>query len=139
MSQLAFNKRYFIIAIFLFIVEFLIGKYVHDNFVRPYVGDFLIVIFLYCLLKSFINIPVKAAVLTVLIISYIIEALQYLNFLDMIGLRDSTIANLVLGNYFTWSDILAYSLGAISTLILEFSPKTLPLKNSSLINSKPEA
>ena len=119
MTQLSFNKNYFGYAVILFFIEFLIGKYAHDEFIRPYVGDFLIVIFLYCLIKAFINIGVKTTAMAVLLISYVTETLQYLNILDFLGLRQSAWANLLLGNYFAWQDILAYSLGVLTIIVIE--------------------
>ncbi|WP_207535150.1 DUF2809 domain-containing protein [Desertivirga arenae] len=133
MLQLAFNNRYFGFFISLFIVEFLIGKYLHDDFVRPYVGDFLIVILLYCLLKSFVKIPVKPSVIAVLLISYVVEALQYINVLDLIGLRNSTAANILLGNYFSWWDILAYSLGAMFIIAIEPNTRSTTLEKQLFI------
>jgi len=119
MTQLTFNKKYFFYAFLLFIVEFLIEKYIHDDFIRPYVGDFLIVILMYCFLKSFFNTSVKTTAILVLIISYAIETLQYLNILDLLGWRQSYLANIVMGNYFSWVDILAYSLGILVTVATE--------------------
>lgn len=133
MIQFAFNSRYFIFSISLFIVEFLIGKYLHDDFVRPYVGDFLIVILLYCLLKTCINLPVKTAVIAVLIISYVVEALQYFNVLHLMGLQNSPTATILLGNYFSWFDILAYSLGAMVIIAIEPSTRNTTLEKQLFI------
>ena len=46
--MLTFNPRYFLVAVALFITEVLIALYVRDDFIRPYVGDFLVVILVYC-------------------------------------------------------------------------------------------
>jgi len=54
-SIFTFNKTYFALAILLFIVEVFIGMYVKDNFIRPYGGDFLVVILLYFLVRAFFS------------------------------------------------------------------------------------
>ena len=77
--MLTFKKNYFTAAILLFVVEILIAVFVHDNFVRPYFGDVLVVILIYCFIKSFLKLLVLPAVLLVLIFSFSIEFLQYLN------------------------------------------------------------
>lgn len=51
-----FNKTYFVFAIFIFFIEVLISLYLHDKIVRPYVGDFLVVILIYCFIKAFIDV-----------------------------------------------------------------------------------
>lgn len=117
--KLRFSPMYFALTIVLFIVEVLIALYLHDKFVRPYVGDFLVVILLYCFVRSFLQAPVIPVALAVLVFSYFIETLQYLNFVKRIGLEHSRLANVVLGNYFTWDDILSYTLGVGLIILLE--------------------
>src|SRR6478609_5843066 len=106
-----FRWRYFIIAIVLFVVEVLIASYLHDPIIRPYIGDLLVVILLYCLLKSFVNISVYKAAIFVLLFAYVVEFLQYVNLIKYLGLQKSRLANIVLGNYFEWIDLLAYTIG----------------------------
>ncbi|MCW3112034.1 MAG: hypothetical protein JWR18_430 [Segetibacter sp.] len=119
-----FQLRYFILAILLFVIEVLIAVFVDDNFIRPYFGDFLVVILLYCFLKSFWNISVKMTALFVLLFAFTIEVLQYLKFVKFVGLQDSKVANVVLGNSFAWSDIIAYTLGVLAVLAVEFLAST---------------
>ena len=129
MLLFTFKRIYFILAIILFVIEFLIGAYTHDTFVRPYVGDFFIVIFLYCFLRSFLDLDVKTVAISVLLIAYTAEYLQYVNILDALNLRNSELANLLLGNWFEWKDILAYSLGIVVTVVTE---QVLVAKNTKV-------
>ncbi len=118
--MLRFHKKYFIAAILLFITEVLIAIFAHDQFIRPYFGDYLVVILIYCFLRSFINAtPWKVALFT-LIFSYIIETLQYFNFVNLVGLQHSRLANIIIGNSFAWTDILMYTLGIITIMGIEF-------------------
>jgi hypothetical protein len=114
-----FNKFYLTLTLILFLIEVLIAVYVHDNFIRPYVGDFLIVVLLYCFVCSFVKAPVVPIALAVLIFSYLIETLQYFNVVQHLGLGKSRLANIVIGNYFTWDDIIAYTLGIVFTILVE--------------------
>ncbi len=118
-NYLKFNLKYFSLAVALFLTEVLIELYVHDNFVRPYIGDLLVVILLYCMVKSVLNTPVFITAISVLIFSYLIETLQYLNITKMMGLENSYAAKILLGNYFEWGDILAYTAGILIVLIFE--------------------
>ncbi|WP_442592077.1 DUF2809 domain-containing protein [Pedobacter sp. AW31-3R] len=114
-----FKKTYLGIALVLFITEILIALFAHDDFIRPYAGDYLVVIFLYTLLKGCLNIRILPAALGVLLFSYLIETAQYFHLVEYLGLSKSKIALVVLGNYFAWMDILAYTLGILSVLTAE--------------------
>jgi hypothetical protein len=117
--MLHFNPRFFLLTLVLFVIEVLIAVYVHDNFVRPYVGDYLVVMLLYCGVRTFINAsPLKIA-LAVLLFAYLVELLQYFHLVDRLGLAGNTVARTVIGYGFEWLDLLAYTLGVISILLLE--------------------
>lgn len=118
-NYLTFNLTYFGLAIALFLTEVAIELYVHDNFVRPYIGDLLVVILLYCMVKSVLNAPVLITAISVLIFSYLIETLQYLNITKTLGLENSYAAKILLGTSFAWGDILAYTAGILIVLIFE--------------------
>jgi hypothetical protein len=120
MSHLVkFNKWYFISAVLLFVVEILIAVFVHDRFIRPYVGDVLVVILIYCFIKAFVDAPVLLTALFVLLFSFLIEGLQFLNIVHRLGLEHSAIATTVMGNSFAWIDILAYMIGIALVLLVE--------------------
>lgn len=114
-----FDRRYFALTVALFLIEVLIALYLHDQFVRPYAGDFLVVILIYCFVRSFLQAPVIPVALGVLVFSYIIETLQYFNLVKLLGLEHSRLANVVIGNHFTWVDIVAYTLGTGCTVLIE--------------------
>lgn len=106
-----FSARYFLLAVFLFIIEVLIACYLHDEFVRPYVGDFLVVILIYSFVCSFLQAPVLPVAMGVLLFAYLVETGQYFHLVNRLGLEHSRLANVILGNYFTWNDMICYTLG----------------------------
>lgn len=126
--MLRFNFRYLLVAILIFIIEVLIALYVHDAIIRPYIGDVLVVILLYCLVKSFIDTPVVPTAIAVLLFSYLIETLQYFRYVEWFGLQDNHLANVIMGNYFAWTDLLAYTIGIAIVLVAEryFGKEVLP-------------
>jgi hypothetical protein len=117
--MLQFNRTYFAFTVFLFLLETAIALFVHDNFIRPYFGDFLVVMLLYCFLKSFLNVSVWAAAGLVLLFSFTIEIAQYFNMVEKLGLEHYKIAKVVLGNSFAWMDLLAYVLGILAVISIE--------------------
>ncbi len=117
--MLTFNRRYFILTILLFIVEVLIALYVRDNFIRPYLGDILVVILIYCFMKSFFKLSVLTTAISVLLFSFAVEFLQLINVIEILGLENSKIARIVIGTSFSWFDLLAYVVGIIFVLYVE--------------------
>ncbi|MEO5910820.1 MAG: DUF2809 domain-containing protein [Pelobium sp.] len=121
-----FNIGYFIASIFLFCVEVLIAIYAHDDIIRPFIGDLLVVILLYCMVKSVIQTGVFIPAIAVLLFSYLIETLQYFQIVHLLGLDDSKLANIIIGNSFAWMDILMYSLGIAIVLLVEIGIRNKP-------------
>lgn len=117
--MVTFNKKYFFWAISLFVVEVLIALFVHDKFVRPYVGDFLVVILMYCAVRTFIRASVVNVVVSVLLFAYAVEVLQYFHLVNKLGLEHNTLAKTVMGYGFEWKDLLAYTIGAFVVLVVE--------------------
>lgn len=117
--KLKFNKSYFFLFLLLLLIEILIALFVHDSFIRPYIGDLLVVILIYCLIKSFFIVPVLKAAIAVLIFACIIEALQYFNLAHKLGLQHSKVARIIIGSSFDWKDIGVYVAGTFLLLLIE--------------------
>jgi hypothetical protein len=114
-----FNIRYFLLSIIILGVEIFIGARMNDSIIRPYGGDFLVVILLYCLVRTILDTPILPTALSVLMFAYLIETLQYLRLADHLGLKPHSLTRILLGDYFTWTDILSYTLGIASVIVLE--------------------
>lgn len=114
-----FNIKYFVATVLLFIIEVLIAMYVQDAFVRPYVGDFLVVILMYCFIKSFLKLSALSVAGFVLLFSFTIECLQYLHFVERLGLGQFKLVKIILGSSFAWMDLVAYLAGIIVVIIIE--------------------
>jgi hypothetical protein len=117
--MLTFNKRYFILTILLFVIEVLIALYIKDRIIRPYVGDILVVMLIYCFVRSFVNGPVLPLALSVLLFAFTIEFLQYIRIVDKLGLQKSKVASTVIGTSFSWIDVVCYAIGVVVILIVE--------------------
>lgn len=117
--MLTFQKNYFVLAAFLFLIEVLIALFVHDNFIRSYLGDVLVVILIYCFIQSFLKLPVLTAAIFVLLFSFAIEFLQFFNIVQKLGLENSEVARTVIGTSFAWIDLLTYILGIAIVIMVE--------------------
>lgn len=114
------NKRikYLIGFIIILIIEILIALYVHDNYIRPYVGDILVIICIYLLLRTIIPEKVKYLSLYVLILAILVEIMQYFNFTDMLTAQNK-ILKIALGSTFDIKDIICYVIGYITIVLIE--------------------
>ena len=65
-----FSRSYFILSLLLLLIEIFIGAKMHDAIIRPFGGDFLVVIWLYCLVRSFWQWPVLPTALLVLLLHF---------------------------------------------------------------------
>ena len=117
--MLRFQKRYFAITLILFLTEVLIALYAHDKFIRPYGGDILVAVLMYCFVRSFVKLRTKPTAIAVLLLCYCIEFLQYLNVVKRMGLGDVRLARTVIGTSFAWLDMVAYTTGILWVLWFE--------------------
>lgn len=73
------KKRIFYIISFLviFCIEVLIALYVRDNFVRPYIGDVLVVVLVYSFVRIFLPTGIPRMPFYVFLFACFIEVMQY--------------------------------------------------------------
>lgn len=122
--KLTFNFKNLIIAVIIFVVELLIATTFKDIvFVRSYLGDVLVVMLMYYFVKAFVEVDNTKLIIALLIFSCIIEFLQYFHFAEILGFKDNKIAMIVLGNSFSWIDILCYLAGGFILYLIEVLPK----------------
>jgi hypothetical protein len=114
-----FRKKYFIWSVILFLIEVIIAVFIDDRFIRPYLGDFLVVIFLYCLIRAFFRLSVWQTSIDVLLFAYFVEWTQYFRLINILGWQKSLLAKVIIGSSFSWEDILAYTLGILTVLLVE--------------------
>ncbi|ESA35240.1 putative transmembrane protein [Leptolyngbya sp. Heron Island J] len=111
-----FNAYYFYWTVLLFITEVYIGIFVKDDFVRPYMGDFLVVILIYTFVRTFFKYSILKTAVGVLLFSFLVEILQHFNIVEVLGLGSSALARTVIGTSFDREDFIAYTLGITMVL-----------------------
>lgn len=113
-----FRLVYTICAIVLLIAEILIGLFVRDSFVRPYLGDALVVILIWCVVR--VVIPDRCVWLSgaVFLFAVLVEVSQIFPLCDVLGIENRLIRTLM-GTSFAWGDIVAYLAGCAVTLAVD--------------------
>ncbi|WP_299112361.1 DUF2809 domain-containing protein [uncultured Winogradskyella sp.] len=119
--KLQFNKYYLGLAHFLFLVELAIAFTLKTGFIRHTFGDYLVVILLYAIIRGCTNMSVWASSLVVLLIAFAIEFLQLTPFLTYFNLQHSYTAKLIFGSTFQFTDLVAYTLGIVTVMLIEKS------------------
>jgi Protein of unknown function (DUF2809) len=109
---------YLIIGLVILIVEITIAVYAKDGFIRPILGDYLAAILVFYLLATILKTSENKIALLALSISYLIEGLQYLNILKLLNLEQHKLLRIVFGTSFSWMDMLAYTLGITTVLLI---------------------
>ncbi|TAF51739.1 MAG: DUF2809 domain-containing protein [Oscillatoriales cyanobacterium] len=107
-----FDRRSFGIFLILFALEAAIALGLDDPFVRPLVGDALVVILVFYGVRSFIQTRTRWLVLATLAFAWAVEFSQYFRLVERLGLGDNRLAIVVLGSVFDWRDLVAYTIGA---------------------------
>lgn len=113
------NFFYFLLAALLVGLDLLVINHLHDAVIRPYGGDFIWGIFLYCLVRSFFNVKVGPTVLGVFVFCCFEEVLQYFHFADWLGFTRPSLVRTLIGTTFSWLEILIYGLGLGLVFLLE--------------------
>ena len=115
-----FNLKYFLIAIAIFLTEILIATKLKDIFfIRAYLGDVFVVMLMYYFIKAFFGFDPVKLIIGIFIFSCLIEFLQYFHFGELLGFRDNRIMMIVLGNSFSWIDIVCYFAGSAILYLIE--------------------
>lgn len=108
---------YALITIALLIIEVLIALFVHDSFIRPYVGDMLVVIVLYTFIRIFIPEKVKFLPSYILCFAVLVEVLQYFRIVEVLGLSNNRFFSVLIGSVFDIKDIICYAVGCLLIVV----------------------
>lgn len=107
----------------LFAIECYIALYVRDAFIRPYVGDILVVVLLYCLIRVVVPWGIKGLPLYVFLFAAGVELLQYFHLTELLSLDQYKLVRIVLGATFDFKDIICYGVGALLIWFMELLVK----------------
>ncbi len=94
-------------------VEVLIALFVRDRFVRPYLGDVLVVILLYCVVRCIKPTGWRWLSPGLFLFAVAVEAAQAAQLVCRLGWEDIPFLATLLGTSFSWWDILCYAVGAL--------------------------
>lgn len=112
--------KYLIATMILLLIEVLIALFVHDDFIRPYVGDVLVVIVIYTFIRIFVTDRYHLLPLYVFIFAAFVEVLQYFSLVERLGLAGNRFFRVLIGSVFDIKDIICYAVGCVILGLYEF-------------------
>ena len=117
--KLKFNINYLLFTVLLLWTEILIAIHLKSGFIRHTFGDFLVVILIYCFFKGTTSLNSKIITVFTLSFAFFVEFLQLIPILEWLDLAENQLAKIIFGTHFSFTDLLAYTLGILSILIIE--------------------
>ena len=97
----------------IFSLELFIALFVRDNFIRPYVGDMLVVVLVYTCVRVLFPEKPRLLPLYVFLFSAGVEALQGMRIVELLGLQNNRFFSVLIGTTFDWKDIVCYGVGCL--------------------------
>ncbi|MGV6801232.1 MAG: ribosomal maturation YjgA family protein [bacterium] len=112
------RPRYLGFALILLVIEIGIALY-GQGFIRHIVGDFLVTILIYTILRGLLPLSIVRAALVTLFFALGVEALQAIDLLGLLNINETPLTRLTLGHHFDWWDCAAYCSAMVTTLLIE--------------------
>ena len=106
------------------VIEVFIALFVHDRFVRPYLGDVLVVVVVYALARVVFPTGLPWLPVGVTLFAVGVEISQYFHLVDLLGLGKIPFFRVLLGSVFDWADLACYCVGGGAILLAEWLYKT---------------
>ena len=97
-------------------IEVVIALFVHDSFVRPYLGDVLAVVTVYCGARIIFAVKPRFLSIWVTALAFAVELLQLTDLSERVG----SITAVILGSTFDIKDLLCYAVGGAVTAVWDF-------------------
>lgn len=115
---------YIISFISLLAVEVLIALFVDDSFIRPYLGDVIVVWVVYSFVQIILGGRFSSCIVSVgvFLFAVLVELMQAVNIVDLLHLQGSPFFRTLIGTHFDFRDILCYAAGTavmISVILLK--------------------
>ena len=109
-----------ILSVILLGIEVLIGLFAH-GWVRSYLGDVLVVILLYTIVRTIVLRKGKWFVIPtiILVFSFIVEFLQLWGFCDRFGITNEFL-RIIIGTGYSNVDLMCYCIGIIPCYVSEY-------------------
>lgn len=125
------SKRYLGLFLAILAIEVFIALVVRDRVVRPFVGDVLVVILIYCFVRTFVSSPVLPTIAGVFAFACAIELSQAFDLAKRLHVDHLPALRVALGTHFDLLDFVAYALGSVFVWLFERRQNRRPTRTGS--------
>ena len=129
--KIDFSKKFAVFFVLVFLIEVSIAVFFNDKFIRPFLGDVLVVILLYCFVRMILKVGHLQIVTGVTFFAFLVEFSQYFNLITLLNLQNNKLAQLVIGTTYNIMDLVAYLIGAFVLSIPTIACKLFKKANVS--------
>jgi hypothetical protein len=120
--MLTFQPCYAALAALLLAVEIGIARLIHTGLIRSFIGDVLVVVLVFAVLRSCLSISGKRLALAAFAFACCIEVLQAFQLVNVLGLHAQTplhkVLRIALGATFDKWDFVAYACGYVLSILV---------------------
>ncbi len=117
-KKLKMRLAFLAVFVLLFAVEVLIALFVHDSFVRPYVGDMIVTVVVWSFLRIIFPDKFRLMSLYVMIFAVLVEVGQYFHYTELLGITNPILVTMM-GTSFAWADIACYAVGCVVAAVAD--------------------
>lgn len=110
---------YGLLFLLLLLTEICIALFVHDRFVRPYLGDVLVTVLLCCLCRVLFPEGISVLPAYVFLFAIAVEIGQYFDMVKLLGLDGIPFFSIIMGRSFSVLDIVCYAAGCAMSFGLD--------------------
>lgn len=118
------NKKLRLIYALLFaavlVIEILIGAFVRDRFIRPFVGDVLVVVLICFFARIFLPTKPKLLPLFCTLFAFCVELMQLFDIVSLLGLEQNSLLGIIIGSTFDLADLVCYAAGGIIAFAVQW-------------------
>ena len=129
MKIFKFNIKYLLAFIAFVAIEVLIALFVRDNFIRPYLGDVLVVVVIYCFLRSFLRAH-KLLPLWIFLFAVVVEMAQFFNIIKLLNIPQRSFLGILIGSTFSIEDLICYFAGCLGLVLWQVGCEKLAKRES---------
>ncbi len=102
-------------------LEVVIALFVHDRFIRPYLGDMIVVWVVYSFVRAVLwpLAPPRLLPLYVFAFAALVELSQLFGLVNALGLSGNRLFSILLGGTFDVADLLCYAVSCVCLFVVQ--------------------
>lgn len=113
------SLRYLGAFLVLLAIEVAIALFVTGGVVRGYLGDVLVVVLIYCLVRTFVRNDARLLPLWIFLFAVAVELAQYADLAGRLGIDQRSATGVIVGSVFDLADIACYFAGCAGIAVFE--------------------